>query len=753
MLGWFTGSSAAPTVHHSEKGDTISDPEDVPETPAPQFALRALRSAFLGTPRPKETDRSSQHHATLQEPVKGFRRPSPNARNIKPNNLVASNDPIIDVPVSPAKGILLTPGTAANKRKTVSFEPLAPDGNEKANIFMGQIDALAGDAGRTHLATNLQRGQESQTTMSKSVFESQLEASKRRIHRQISAREVPPDAVESQSRLRPSLDREEGGVGTKPEFTIDLDQPCSRSGKHWKGEYDLYHKKTNREMRRVIQHRQTIKSYAQKKDIEATDLRQKLENELAKVALMEAKVSDLATELAKVRVQSDYSDVDPARLVHDLAKQTATAIRHKQIAEKYEEALEKIRGKKAQQIDKDDCVCITMEDSPDSSRAEPDRDVGPKELSDSYAELKRFQSATIAAEDKVSKLEKENVALKQKMARIKTEMQNYESRRLAREERLRKKEAKLILARENSDARLAQLELKHTKLLRGQSSEADTSRTGPSSLAGLGTGARETNLEPVVTLAGAPEGNGECQSDQFQAFRKGILIGSLGQRSSPPGQRQSVSGSRRSRSPLMQLNNPTGRRAHAEVDQAKDLSPPISPAIQEAGKNERAHNTQVELIDDALSYTEVPKDSDFSLLRRSTHAAMKELSQTSIDDNPQLAKIDGDVSVPDPSPCKPLSTYARRRIQSRQGAIPSPRPSLLTFATSPHDGVRQPLQRAIHSNTQSRRSSLLSIGPRNSTLGSRGALPPDRAEAAKKRLEARKEEKRMKVGSVPKAGC
>ena len=740
-------------------GDTISDLEDAPETPAPQFALRALRSAFLGTPRPKETDRRSQYHATAQEPVNGSKRSSPNAHIKEQTNLVDRNKLTVDLPVSPAKGILLTPGTTANKRKTVSFGSLASDENEKVDLFTGQIDASAGNAGRTHLATNLQRGQESQPAMSKSVFESQLEASKRRIKKQISARELAPSTVESQSKLRAGLGEEEDGVGTKSDFTIDLNQPCSRSGKHWKGEYDQYHKKTNREMRRVIQHGQTIKSYAQKKDIEAANLRQKLENELAKVASMEAKVSDLATELAKVRVQNDHSDVDPGHLVHDLAKQTATAIRHKQIAEKYKEALEEVWGNKTQQIHKDDYVGITMEGSSDPSRIEPDRNVGSKEVSDLYAELKHFQSATMTAEDRVAKLEKENVALKQKMARIKTEMQNYESRRLAREDKLRRKDAKLIAAREDSEARLAQLELKHTKLLQGQPSEADTYRAGPGSIAGLGTGAREKNIEPAVALAGVTQGNGSCQSGPLQPLRKGDLIGSVGLGSSPTAQRQSGSSTTRSRSPLVQLNNPTVQRAHTDVDQAKDLSPSTSPAIQNAGTRGWVHNTQIELIDDTLSYTEVPKDSDFSLLRHSTNAAMRELSQTSIHDqsiharaDSQLAKIAGDASAPDPPPCKPLSSYTRWRTQSHRGTVASPRPSMLTFATSPHDRAVQRSQRAVHGNLQSRRSSLLSTDSRTSTLGSRTTLPPDRAKAAKKRLEAKREGKRAKEDSILKAG-
>ncbi len=72
-----------------------------PDTPAPVFAVRALKTALFGTPAPKETrpwDSGKGRESQLVE--------------------TASSDP-----KSPNKpvGILLTPGTGTSRRKRVSF--------------------------------------------------------------------------------------------------------------------------------------------------------------------------------------------------------------------------------------------------------------------------------------------------------------------------------------------------------------------------------------------------------------------------------------------------------------------------------------------------------------------------------------------------------------------------------------------------------------------------------------------------------
>ena len=663
--------------------------------------------------------------------------------------MVTRNKPSTDLPASPAKGILLTPGAAANKRKTVSFGSLASEGDIKSDLFMGQVAASAETAAQTPSTSNLPRGHECHSPMSKSAFESQLEDSKRRIQRQISTGELTPSTIQSRPGLKTGLNQEGHTIVTNPEFTVDLDVPRSRSGKHWKGEYDLYHKKTNREMRRVIQHGQTMKLYAQKKDMEATDLRQKLKTELAKVESMEAKVSDLATKLAKSRVKGDDGNIDSGNLVHDLAKQTASAIRHRKIVEKYEEALEEAGIDKTQQIDEDDCVCIEMERSSDSLGTKAGLSIRPRELSDLHAELKRFQSATMIAEDKAIRLDKENMELKQKLARIKTEMQKYESRRLAREERLKKREAKLIAARENSDARRAQLESMHKNLLQAQQSGSGNWRAMRSSGGRKGVDIGERDVEPDMLSAGATRNEGPYQIHPPRPLEERNVTGTFWNESSSPKERKSGSPVIRVRSPLVHLDNINAQGGRNEMDQAKDCFHSAAPATQEPPTNEWAHDIRGELIDDTLSYTEAPNDSDFNRLRRSTHAALQELSQTSIDDHstcartmPQLAKTAEESSAPDHPP--------HRAVQLGRGTIASPRPSLLSFGPNNSDRALQRSRPVSNITRQSSRSSLISTGREITTLGSRRALPSHRAEAAKQRLEAKKEGKRLKESMILK---
>lgn len=75
---------------------------DQPDTPAPVFAARAIRSALFGTVAPSsdETLHKGSHEETSKQTATSFNGP--------------------DTPSKP-QGILLTPGTGTSRRKRVSF--------------------------------------------------------------------------------------------------------------------------------------------------------------------------------------------------------------------------------------------------------------------------------------------------------------------------------------------------------------------------------------------------------------------------------------------------------------------------------------------------------------------------------------------------------------------------------------------------------------------------------------------------------
>lgn len=96
---------------------------DVPETPAPIFAFRALRGAIFGSPnedeqRSKENASSPKHVQTLRSKISALRAPSLSPSKRRKTNQYAS----------PAKSILRTPGIPTPRRQNtnVTFKDVTP---------------------------------------------------------------------------------------------------------------------------------------------------------------------------------------------------------------------------------------------------------------------------------------------------------------------------------------------------------------------------------------------------------------------------------------------------------------------------------------------------------------------------------------------------------------------------------------------------------------------------------------------------
>jgi len=738
--------------------------EDAPDTPAPQFAIRALKSAFIGTPYAKQSIKRSLYQTDSKEAVEidkaeahpgskeGQGSPSGRRRRLK-NDLLSS----------PAKGILVTPGTAANKRKTVSFGDFAVGAKDRFDLFTGPIIAAANQEESTAIrviATESLRDQEVQSSLTKLSFETQLEASKRRIGRDAKTQNNVVDAKPAEGRGPPGANTASQGIPQEQvrDMTIDLNVPFSRSGKHWKGEYDQYHRKSNREMRRLIQHGQTIKSYAQKKDSEATGLYQKLDKELAKVASMEARVSELAVELANVRSRGAHENIDPSQLMTDLAKQTATAIKSKQKAERYKAALRAYDVAEASPGDNDECVPIMLPNSPKAL----EKQVESPEMIMLRSELSNLRSALDIAEDKATKLQSENLALKHKMARVKVEMLSYEQRRLAREERLARKQAKLLAAKEASEAKLEELRVDHQQLRRKHQTSANERMQDQRSPIWRAESLQEEDELPMVAQAQhvAPRNSSVIPDQQG-------LPASLGERHAAlaPGRRLNQPRERakspigRPRSSLVRNGWPPSEKKHLDDEKTREPRANVALTSQDSSLNIWTYNASGDLLDDTLPSAGTPKDSDFSLLRRSTHAALQEISQNNISEqksNDQLpaAQVGAASKVTGPAPTthKLALSSAVRRMHSRRSMIASPRPSFLSMAPSAQKPDTQRARPDSSHISLDGKSTLLSTGTRTSSMGSRRALPPDRAEAAKKRLEAKRGEKKAKDGPASGAG-
>ena len=718
----------------NDAGEEQSFIEGQPETPAPQFAIRALKSALLGTPNIKQSlgagydahDAANIGDADQHEAAQSLR------------NLT------IDLPLSPTKGILMTPGTGANKRKTVSFGSLEPKDEQCAiNLIKDKI-LTSKTAVKDFRSLEVEAGagpMEKEAALTKSLFRAQLEDSKQRIGRKSIQQRSEDDTKTSLSHREGSSSNVQARPASRvPDTTVDLNMPCSKSGKHWKGEYEQYQRQSNRELKRIIQHGQTIKSYAQRKDSEATSLNEKLNSQIAKTAEKEVRVSELAAELANARVNGAISPDSPAETIRELAKQTALAIRYKEKSDRYKAALDKRAQGKPNPEQADDCLYLSLEGGPTLAS-----DAQNRQMDHLRSDLEKLRSAIQAAEENSSKLQRENTTLKQKMARVKDEMKSYETRRLAREERLRKRDTKLMKGKERCEAKLADLAIAHEKLQRRYSegkhdSSLDASPTLQSTFITATSEEHSGNaIRAATSIELANESGGKCSSQNTHKSR------------TIPATREVEKGEieilRRPNNPL--FRDSTSNSA-PNILSRPDTNQSPRPNIPDAGESSmgiRTHGIKGSLGEDDMAVIETFTDSGFSSFKREAQDVLQEIDQNAVVDHSipeqSFSNSNWTRDATEPPRYKSSVKSAACRMQSRQSNIVSPRPSMLSFTPNPTEPYAQ-RGKPDSSNILGENSSrILSGGTRTSTMGSRtGALPLDRIEAARKRLDARKGEKR-----------
>ncbi|KAK1835342.1 spindle pole body formation-associated protein-domain-containing protein [Podospora conica] len=368
---------------------------DQPDTPAPVFAVRALKSALFGTPAPRErVVKKTTQPVVIPAPAQG------------------------PAPASPTKppGILLTPGTGAARRKRVSFGYGVKEGasvpdlglsNEAPEKVLGPWTA-DGDANKTgdsasRPKTRLTQAMENATKNKKPS--------------------AGADARETDE-LWEEFDEESDHDA---DVTVDLNEPHSRSGKYWKAYFESYHDDAKAEMEKLVKYKQLAKSYAKKKDEEAVDLNQKLKEEQERVKQMEAKVAEVSREVA-LRAQRAGGQYD-AGLVEELTKQTTIALEYK----KQVEELESLLLENAEH-DEDNASRQRRIASPrtqktllDAQRELRKARAQARELERAQEERDRLRSELKFAEQRASKLVEENKKLSGFITQSTSRTQDLES--------------------------------------------------------------------------------------------------------------------------------------------------------------------------------------------------------------------------------------------------------------------------------------------------------------------------------------
>ena len=225
---------------------------DAPETPAHQFAVKALKRAVFGTPAPEDATNAGRKLQKKQSP-----------------DTATTNVPMLPAPkedappLSPSKlpgGILMTPGTAKKGRKSVAFGAQVVD-NEGKRGNVGRSGIPNDCPGKfpspwtpgTGLNADTDGEQKPRTKLTAALMDA-------RTTTQLRSGQKPKAKDDS-------------------DITMDLGAPRSDSGKYWKEQYEAYTARSEKEVKKLIAKQQLAKNYAMKKDGEVTELITKLEQE------------------------------------------------------------------------------------------------------------------------------------------------------------------------------------------------------------------------------------------------------------------------------------------------------------------------------------------------------------------------------------------------------------------------------------------------------------------------------------------
>ena len=371
------------------------------------FAVKAFKSAMFGTPAPPATVRNTTKQPKKDDGATANARPANDAED----GTLTLELKRAELAVSPAKGILLTPGTTATRKKNVSFSGVTAKHHDVMNqsdddVVIVENERRPTGAVQTDVRRRLfQNGPESPTPS---------QAADNPTAALSSSPEPPPKdqaptkkAPPQRARQQPLQAQSKMDAEPQQDVTVDLKQPRSKSGKHWMQEYQREHDSSKVELKNLIRHNQITKSFAEKRDQEATEFAGKLHEAEDKLREMEQRVSGLASQLMDTQTREDQQ----AEILNELATQTAQALRYKQKAERYRAALWGEEEQRARDMQKaqDPSKCLNAAKS--------------EEVSTLRSELLSARTAQKEAQKRASDLVLENASLKESLVKVEKAMQ------------------------------------------------------------------------------------------------------------------------------------------------------------------------------------------------------------------------------------------------------------------------------------------------------------------------------------------
>ena len=208
---------------------------------------------------------------------------------------------------SPTKGILLTPGTAAARKKNVTFgdhvldnegkRPMKNGDPDEGHIKDINVDPRLGDC--SDVDEDGPERPRSRTKLTESFEQVRDESRKRRPRTDKRARKLLEDDID-----------------IPPEFV----EPKSDAGKYWKREYDVYRTNTQREVKKLLTKQKAAKGFAQAKDEECTDLADQLRHERKKVETLETKMEELTVLMKDLSEQLTASKKEAQDRAEDVTR-------------------------------------------------------------------------------------------------------------------------------------------------------------------------------------------------------------------------------------------------------------------------------------------------------------------------------------------------------------------------------------------------------------------------------------------------
>ncbi|PYH98973.1 hypothetical protein BO71DRAFT_425596 [Aspergillus ellipticus CBS 707.79] len=420
-----------------------------PETPAPVFAIRAFKSALFGTPG-ADDDQTSKRSLETKNPFPNHRmddnlvlKPSVGTARDASKAIKADDvDLTMNAMASPTKSILVTPGTASNRRKTVSFGDSVVDNErrrDQPSTKPSNTPTTSSSNFTSQWSANSSDGKfKPRSKLTQALMDSRDRSSKGSDLFSLLDADLNPSSSSQTASKTASTEPDDN------DDTINLNEPRSQSGKYWKAEFDNYRTKTTWEIKKLIQYRSAAKTYAKKKDDEASRLADKLKEEEIKVAEMERHVTQLASTMVGEGAQADKE-----KLVQELTKQTALALQYKHRVSSLRKLLERhdVVGSEVDEIGEhselENTSGKTTPELHKTQQALEQATAKIEEMKLQHSDFSKLKDLARSSEQKASELQKENASLKQTLARVKQEMSKYEGRRKEKETKLKQREAKL----------------------------------------------------------------------------------------------------------------------------------------------------------------------------------------------------------------------------------------------------------------------------------------------------------------------